>query len=155
MPKHKVLTFFFFLLALFLSDRNPGFADHAIRHYDMEREAGEKFVQAYMDVDNVLMGGTGKSRELLQAMEYANARLKHDDFTETWSHLLEIECVLPALDLRTKVKTDVEMDWVQRFAGICYKKFIFFHWKDVNDSIEKRYAQVRSSEFLEGGRVRH
>lgn len=53
---------------------------HAIQHYDLVRETGEKFVCAYLEVDNVLMGCTGKSKDLLQAREYANARLKHDDF---------------------------------------------------------------------------
>ena len=128
---------------------------YAIQHYDLVREAGEQFVHAYLEVDNVLMGGTGKSKELLQAMEYANARLKHDDFCETWNQILEMECVPTTLDMREKIKTDVEYDWVQRYNAICYKKFIFFHWSDVNGSIEKRYAQVRSPEFLEGGRVKH
>ena len=127
----------------------------ALQHYDLEREAGDNFVSAYLEVDNVLMGGTGKSHELAQAMEYANARLKHDEFSEMWSHILEMECLPTALDMRGKIKDGVEYDWIQRYNAVCYKKFIFFHWSEVNESIEKRYAQVRSPEFLEGGRIRH
>lgn len=66
-----------------------------------------------------------------------------------------MECVPTTMDMRQKIKTDVEYDWVQRSNGICFKKFIFFHWNDVNSSIEKRYSHVRSPQFLEAGRVRH
>lgn len=149
---YKTLLFFFLLNVFFLLDKTCALIPaYALQRYDVEKEAGDKFVHAYLHVDNVLMGGTGKSRELLKAMEYAKDHLKHDEFTETWSHFLEMECILPTLDLRTKIKTDIEMDWVQRFTDVCFKKFIFFHWNEINDSIEKRYSQVSKPEFLKGG----
>lgn len=130
-------------------------AAYAVQHYDLAREKGEKFVKAYLAVDKTLMGGTGKSQELLQAMEYANARLKHDEFVEFWSDIIEMECLPTAIDLRTKVKTEVEYEWIQRYSSACYQKFILFHWDEINSSIDKRNSQVRSEDFLEAGRIRH
>lgn len=142
------------IVLLYLCQIGTGVA-YAAQHYELAREKGEKFVKAYLAVDKTLMDGTGKSQELLQSMEYANARLKHDEFVEFWSDIIEMECLPTAMDLRTKVKTDVKYEWIHRYSSACYQKFILFHWDEINGSIDKRNSQVRSEEFLEDGRVRH